>query len=1113
MSQQIIHPLQKHFQTSFEEIKQEIYIQTTITDLNNTTQNSRHQFRQEIAQQILQQDDHLIPLKDLSLKYNTHIETGLNEQQAEINIQIYGDNKLTEKPKKSKILIFLLELTNGFSILLWAGSFLCFLAFFIDSSDLSNLYLGSIIVFVVLLTGIITYHQNATSEAIIESFKNILPNNSLVTREGKTYQINSSRLVPGDLLTIKSGEKIPADIRIISSIEMKVDNSPLTGESEPLLRQDDALNVQNPLEAPNMVFSGTLCKQGIGKGIVLKTGDRTIMGNIAHLSQQEKQVKSPLREELDRFVVYVLIIAVFLGVLFFFLGFFVIQYDITSCVLFGIGILVSNVPEGLLGCVTISLAITAKNLAQKSVLVKNLETVEALGSTSCICTDKTGTLTQNQMTVSAFWACLDFQEGALENNQVFQDLHLCSVLCNEAQFDEKSGEVQGSATECGLLRYFQEIEDVKQTRKRFKIAKNIQGNEAKYPFNSKDKFSLIIIEKEDENNNFCVYLKGAPEKIWNFCSHIQNNNEKIDEINQEAQKLYENANNIFGKKGQRVLAFAKLFLKKEDYPINYRFQLQNIDNFPFQVNQFIFCGLISFIDPPKLRVPSAILQCRSAGIKVIMITGDQPSTALEIARQCNIIPRKKRTNYDDQEGDFYQKIDQNDAIIIRGDEIEKSFEKEKSEGFPSEYFLQKWIKKPYCVFARTTPAQKLQIVQACQSQGYICAVTGDGVNDSPAIKQADIGISMNISGSDVTKDASDMVLLDDDFASIVQGVEEGRKIFDNLKKSIVYVLVSNVPEIIPFIAFIIFQIPLPITSIYMICIDVGTDIIPSISFSYEDAEIDIMTRKPRKKNEHMVSLKLLFHAYFLMGVLAIGGGFLAYFTVFNQLGFPIKSLFGLAIEKGVLRPPKGDFQEGFGCKNCLNDDCAYFNGNFMQKKAYNCMQDLDLLKGQKEWDFKWLSNEFGDYDLRKSLIFCDEKSGKWTPKIKWGKCNTSMFISPVSGNTACFTTEALKYAQTAWFCSVVLFQFSNVICLKGRKTSFSYTQMNKFMIFGIIFELGFCLFLLYVPYVQNIFGSRPLNFEMVLMPSLPFSILIMVWEELRKYLVRNYWWFEKYSYY
>ncbi|KAL4470479.1 hypothetical protein ABPG74_012090 [Tetrahymena malaccensis] len=1114
-------------------------------------------------------DFHVITLPELKSRLQTNFEVGLTQQQAhEINLA-HGDNKLTPPKKTPLWLKFLKELVHGFALLLWIGTFLSFLAYGLDQSDPSNLYLGIIIVLLIFVTALITFMQNAKSEALMESFKSLMPQDCLVIRDGKEQRILAEKLVVGDIVRVKAGDKVPADIRILASNEMKVDNSPFTGEAEPLLRTTECSSL-NPLETHNLAFFGTLCKEGQGKGVVINIGDKTMLGMISNLSSKEKAVKTPLRQEIDRFVLYISFIAIILAILLFVLACFVSKYGTFNSLLLGIGILVANVPEGLLGSLTISLVITAKRLHSKNVLVKNLEAVETLGSTSCICSDKTGTLTQNVMTVEHMWydrktirainkskitsnKVLEYNE----NDSCFQALHKAAIISSEAKFDIQNVKdhtninwmecpTTGDATETGLIRFYQYIENIDDTRHHFIVPKNKEGADAKMPFNSSFKFALTVVEEKTDKSEYCAYIKGAPEKIWTFCQYLQTSQGNV-QINSLISKEFKHVNLQFGKSGERVLGFAKLSFPKTEFPKGFIFNLSNPQNFNFQLEGFTFVGLVSLIDPPKPSVPASILECRSAGVKVIMVTGDQPPTAAEIARQVNIIPRDIKTVdeiAEDRGIDWFDAIDLSDAIVVHGDRIVECIQKKIDEDGNEDnkfHYLKQWVQKPYCVFARTTPAQKLQIVQACQSVGFICAVTGDGVNDSPAIKQADIGISMNISGSDVTKDAADMILLNDDFSSIVTGIEEGRKIFDNIKKTIVYILTSNIPELIPFVAFIILRIPLAITNIFMICIDVGTDILPSLSLGYEEAEIDIMTRRPRKKFEHLVSNKVIFHAYVLMGGISLGSGYAAFYTTMNYFGFPIKSLFGLSTAN-VYQPNHNFLRysdqkseiEAFAHSRREHDrsfprtidpldpmlnNNPYYNKYFMYLDGKNsCKYDLDLKdsKGNtayNEEQIDWVTISEGKKDLRTMFVYCDETSDKWSTLFEWSMCdvNDSKNHSPLTGMNACYTTDALKFGQTAWFISIVFFQWSNIFAVKSRRLSFVFTPVNRVMISGLIFETLLCILISEVPGFQDVFGGRPLAFWQWGIPSFPFTIFYLIWEETRKYLIRTNKWFEKWS--
>ncbi|KAL4447136.1 hypothetical protein ABPG74_013988 [Tetrahymena malaccensis] len=1101
---------------------------SSFTEKVQVSNQNHDEMVEQTANQIQAKVDHKISLDRLYKKYQTSFQNGLASDQADKLLQEHGENKLTEKEKTPWWVLLLKELTNGFAIMLWIGGILCFITYALNSSDPSNLYLGIVIIIVISITAVITFQQNAKSEAIMDSFKNFIPQNSTVIRDGNIKTVPAVSLVVGDIVLVKAGEKIPADIRIIESNEMKVDNSPLTGECEPLLRTVECSHPDSYLETSNLAFFGTLCKEGTGKGVVICTGDRTTLGQIADLTSGDKKAKTPLRIELDRFVLMITIIAIVLGVLFFFLAFFVMKYDSLTCIIFGIGILVANVPEGLLGCITVSLAITAKNLSKKSVLVKNLEAVETLGSTTCICSDKTGTLTQNVMSVKHMWynnkihiaqnqKLLNGGKADYEiNDSNFMMLHQAAMICSEARFDTSSlldkadidyltCPVIGDATETGLIRFYQYISDVNKFRDRFKVVRNSDGTQAKMPFNSSVKFALTIVEEKSNNSNYCIYIKGAPEKIWAYCSSVFVSS-KTDSINQKWKDEFKKVNLIFGKGGERVLGFARLPLPSDLYPVGSHFTVSSVSKFNFKLENFQFCGLVSLMDPPKTRVPAAILECRSAGIKVIMVTGDQPPTAAAIAKEVNIVPKDIQTNEDlleqNPDLDWFDASERCEAIVVHGDRIVESIDKCAQEGKDDEfYYLRRWVKKPYCVFARTTPAQKLQIVNACQKEDFICAVTGDGVNDSPAIKQGDIGISMNISGSDVTKDAADMILLDDDFASIVSGIEEGRKIFDNLKKTVVYLLTSNMTEIVPFLAFIVCQIPLPLSSIFMLVICVGTDIWPAISLAYEEAELDVMTRKPRSKQEHLVSGKLITISYLQLGQIGSAAGFIGYFVCFNYLGFPIKSLFGIANISGF-KPPINDF--GTYGNN------PYYNSALEALTLGDCNKNSQAAQ-KLSYNIDWSNLSDVNYDLRKSLLKCNPQ-GKWVPAINWSACDVSSqhYKSDQVKITSCYSIDAIYWAQSVYFVCIVSLQWSNIFACKSRKMSFTTSAFNKTMLQGVVFETLLSIFLLYVPGVQDVFGGRSLPFFLFAVPGLVFSAFLLTWEEMRKYLARNQRWFLKY---
>ncbi|XP_077649118.1 sodium/potassium-transporting ATPase subunit alpha-3 isoform X4 [Urocitellus parryii] len=765
------------------------------------------------------------------------------------------------------------------------------------NTDCVQLYLGIVLAAVVIITGCFSYYQEAKSSKIMESFKNMVPQQALVIREGEKMQVNAEEVVVGDLVEIKGGDRVPADLRIISAHGCKVDNSSLTGESEPQTRSPDCTH-DNPLETRNITFFSTNCVEGTARGVVVATGDRTVMGRIATLASGLEVGKTPIAIEIEHFIQLITGVAVFLGVSFFILS-LILGYSWLEAVIFLIGIIVANVPEGLLATVTVCLTLTAKRMARKNCLVKNLEAVETLGSTSTICSDKTGTLTQNRMTVAHMWFDNQIHEADTTEDQsgtsfdksshTWVALSHIAGLCNRAVF--KGGQdnipvlkrdVAGDASESALLKCIElSSGSVKLMRERNKKV-------AEIPFNSTNKYQLSIHETEDPNDNrYLLVMKGAPERILDRCSTIllQGKEQPLDE---EMKEAFQNAYLELGGLGERVLGFCHYYLPEEQFPKGFAFDCDDVN---FTTDNLCFVGLMSMIDPPRAAVPDAVGKCRSAGIKVIMVTGDHPITAKAIAKGVGIISEGNETVEDiaARLNIPVSQVNPRDAkaCVIHGTDL---------KDFTSEQIDEILQNHTEIVFARTSPQQKLIIVEGCQRQGAIVAVTGDGVNDSPALKKADIGVAMGIAGSDVSKQAADMILLDDNFASIVTGVEEGRLIFDNLKKSIAYTLTSNIPEITPFLLFIMANIPLPLGTITILCIDLGTDMVPAISLAYEAAESDIMKRQPRNpRTDKLVNERLISMAYGQIGMIQALGGFFSYFVILAENGFLPGNLVGIRL--------------------------------------------------------------------------------------------------------------------------------------------------------------------------------------------------------------------------
>uniref|UniRef100_A0A0K2TPI0 Sodium/potassium-transporting ATPase subunit alpha n=1 Tax=Lepeophtheirus salmonis TaxID=72036 RepID=A0A0K2TPI0_LEPSM len=988
--------------------------------------------------QELELDVHKIPLEELAKRYNINFQSGLTSAQAAEHNRKYGLNALTPPPTTPEWVKFCQNLFGGFALLLWLGAILCFIAYSIQASAYEeppddNLYLGIVLTVVVVVTGVFSYYQESKSSKIMESFKNLVPQYALCLRNGEKLNIKAEELTLGDIIEVKFGDRVPADMRLLESRGFKVDNSSLTGESEPQSRSTEFTN-DNPLETKNLAFFSTNAVEGTARGVVVNIGDNTVMGRIAGLASGLESGDTPIAKEIAHFIHLITGVAVFLGVTFFVIA-FILGYHWLDAVIFLIGIIVANVPEGLLATVTVCLTLTAKRMASKNCLVKNLEAVETLGSTSTICSDKTGTLTQNRMTVAHMWFDNQIMEADTSEDQTgtsmnknapgWKYLERCAALCNRAEF--KAGqegvavlkrEVNGDASEAALLKCTElTMGNVMQYRGRNKKICEI-------PFNSTNKYQVSIHESEDnKDRRYILVMKGAPERILERCSTIVIDGQELP-LTPEWKDKFNSAYMELGGLGERVLGFCDQPLSLQKYPEGYPFDAEDV-NFPIEGLRFV--GLMSMIDPPRAAVPDAVAKCRSAGIKVIMVTGDHPITAKAIAKSVGIISEGNETVEDiaERKNISVDQVNSREAhaAVVHGGELKDLPEKELDDILM--YHTE-------IVFARTSPQQKLIIVEGCQRMGAIVAVTGDGVNDSPALKKADIGVAMGIAGSDVSKQAADMILLDDNFASIVTGVEEGRLIFDNLKKSIAYTLTSNIPEISPFLLFILADVPLPLGTVTILCIDLGTDMVPAISMAYEEAESDIMKRQPRNPfTDKLVNERLISMTYGQIGMIQASAGFFVYFVIMAENGFYPSKLLGL----------------------------------------------------RRAWD------SHGVNDLQDSM------GQEWTYHDR----------------------KVLEYTcHTAFFGSIVVVQWADLIICKTRRNSvFQQGMNNMFMNFGLIFETALAAFLSYTPGMDKGLRMYPLKFHWWF-PALPFSILIFVYDECRKYLLRRYppgSWIERETYY
>ncbi len=1114
---------------------------------------------------------------------NEYMSKGLSADEVIKRRAVFGPNKLPEKKKVPAIVKLFIEMTTVFSLLLWAAAVLCFVGYALSPDDMSNVYLASVIIGVVILTAVFAFWQNEKSDQIMDSFKGLTLSSSTVIRDGQALKVQGLDLVPGDVIQVGTGEKIPADIRVFEANNMEVDEAPLTGESLTVKKKNmcGEKGKENPLEAENLLFFSTLCKQGSCKGVIIKTGQDTFMGRIADLASSAEAGITTLQREIDHFIKLIATIAITFGIVFFLLG-LVIQYPIITNLVFALGIIVANVPEGLMSTVTVSLAITARKLFRKNVLVKNLQSVETLGAITCICSDKTGTLTQNKMTVVHLWYDMEIKivdehqerikiDGKevdmkmYDRNDLSFELLNFSSICGSAgnflkqtpeeyaplvkeqnKFTQKNpratfeqtskncenlkvkfqaqytkeynADISGRFTntdpsESGILKFFEfaEAEEDKNTnstslkgiekiRARYPPHK-CKGEEVKMPFSSVFKFSYMLRRVPDPNNSdkytFMLAFKGAPEQLIKRCKrYLHKGKEHV--MTKEFRESFQRANDTFALKGERVIGTAFYRLDPEKYPMDFDFTNKKEGELLFPIDDLCFAGIVAMEDPPREGVRWAVQKCKEAGVKVIMVTGDQYLTAASIAYQIGIIEDlddapeiiQKRENL----ASIEEAEKKSKTIIISGDRLSREIEIDSylSEDNPKKgQFLRTWLLKRDVVFARTSPEQKLIIVDGCQKLQHVVAVTGDGVNDSPAIKKADIGISMGKVGTDVAKDAADILLLDDHFPNIVKGIKQGRLIFDLLKKIIGYCLTSNIPELLPFLGFVVFAFPLPLTTILILCIDLGTDVYPNIMMAYERAEADLMSRAPRNvATDKLCTLKLFAWGYLFMGSIETSGCFLTYFVVMHDYGFIPMNLFFFAFNEGIA-PNNQDYYNPYDDAFLGNSNgfiSTYYNQLGLHGEAYKMF--VEHSKRQVDWATE------GDINVDLRMFYFDY------PRDFWGKCRHDsrghMYDGPV-----CYRVEALRHAQGAFLLAIVIMQISNANAWRTKTCSlYNHLISNHYLNSAFFVEMALICAILYIPGLNTGFGVRPIKF-LHFVPVLGVFITHILWAEFHKIWMRR----------
>lgn len=740
-------------------------------------------------------------------------ENGLTEEEAKKRFSEFGPNEIKEVKKTPLSIRFLKQFTHFLAILLWIGAGLALLSEYLHPGE-GMLTLGLAIIGVIFINAVFTFIQEYRAEKSIEKLKLLLPFYVKVIREGREKEIPAREIVPGDLIVLSEGDKVSADSRLIDTTYLMVNNAPLTGESEPVPLQHEPCKGEL-VESKNIAFAGTTVVSGSGKAIAFATGMRTEFGRIAHLTSAVETGLSPLQKEIVKATRIIAFLATLIGVVFFSIG-NIIGKSFWENFVFAIGVIVALVPEGMLPTVTLALSMGSQRMAKKKALIKTLTSVETLGSVTVICTDKTGTLTQNKMEVKKIWT-VDNQQSTIHL------LMKTAYFCNNAKFIE--GQYKGDPTETALFKHVREnIGDLKAERI------------SEIPFDSERKRMTTINMVDGKRFGF---TKGALENVLPLCAYALINNEKTL-INGKLKEEITHAYHSLMDKGLRVLSFAYS-------------ELSTPDSEPEK--DMIFLGLVGLEDPPRPEVPDAIKKCHEAGIKIIMITGDGSRTAVAIAKEIGLA--------------------KGNPVAIEGHDFMKMGDRE----------LREKLSEREIIFARMTPKHKMRVVSILKEEGERVAVTGDGVNDAPALKKADIGIAMGITGTDVAKETADMILLDDNFATIVNAVEEGRAIYENIRKFVIYFFTSNVAELVPYIIYVLFRVPLPLTIMQILAVDLGTDLLPGLALGAEKPTKDVMKQKPRTPKDRLLNAKVLSLAFLFLGPIEAAAGLFGFFYILKQTGW------------------------------------------------------------------------------------------------------------------------------------------------------------------------------------------------------------------------------------
>jgi sodium/potassium-transporting ATPase subunit alpha len=751
---------------------------------------------------------------------------GLSQTDAATRLARCGRNQLPLHRRHSHVLMLAKEFVALFPLLLLAASLLAFIAHALHPHDGFDL-IGWALLIVVVLNALVSFAQNYKVEKVMRGFQQYITRQVNVWRDGTAQKVDADLIVPGDVVLIQAGDKIAADGIMLDGDEVVVDESVLTGESMPV----EKLACVDSIAEAHRLYSGTTMLRGQASLLVTATGLNSRIGEVAELSQRVRRDLTPMQKELHDFVKKITLFSLFVGLLFFLIGFSIGNTFFTNLV-FAIGIIVANVPEGLLPTVTLALTQASVRMAKYNAVIKDIRSVETLGSTTVICTDKTGTLTRNQLQVEKMY--IDFGDVDIAENvhrPTLERAQQIMALCNSAVMTrDTSGQksFSGDPVDVAMADWVQRLAGYDTLRSQFKILH----------VNSFDAHTRVMsVICETSGGVRLLMLKGAAETVIQHCNQVYSEGFVRPFRQEEKNKLFTQASDYAGN-GLRVMALA--YCVSED--------------FKTEPDNLVFTGLVAMTDPPRAEVPAAVMACKTAGIRIVVMSGDKAETVAYVTRQLGIAEAPH---------------------VVEGDQL----------AIMSHDELTALLRTRDVAFARIAPEQKLAIVEAFKSMGEIVAMTGDGVNDAPALKRADIGVAMGRKGTDVAREAADIILLDDNFATIVKAVEQGRAVYDNIRKFIHYVLASNVPEIMPYIAYVLLPIPLPITVIQILSIDLITDILPAIGLGNEAAETDVMQRPPRPSSERMVNMKIFMRSYGFIGVLEAVLAFGVFFLLLHASGW------------------------------------------------------------------------------------------------------------------------------------------------------------------------------------------------------------------------------------